>query len=120
MDVFIANIIYNPLTLIGGILGFGAVAAFLIFLRGFLSSVMYLFTLNGNDDFLLHARIRVMWGLLLLVFLFSLWEYARFIGALMTGGEWPRGLGLATFLLITLAILHLAATLYSKKEKGSS
>lgn len=119
MDVFIANVIYNPLPIIGALFSFLAVVALLVFLRGFLSGVMYLFTLNGNDDFLFHARIRVLWGFLLLVFFFAAWEVVRFVGALLTGGEWPRGLGLAVFLLLFLFNVSWAAHYYAKKEKGS-
>ncbi|MBP9711186.1 MAG: hypothetical protein KBD50_02935 [Candidatus Pacebacteria bacterium] len=119
MDAFIVNVLYNPLPIIGAALSFLAVIVFLVFLRGFLSSVLYLFTLNGNDDFLLHSRIRVVWAFLLLVFFFSIWEVVRWIGALLTGGEWPRGIGLATTLLITLFILQWALRFYAKKEKGS-
>lgn len=118
MDAFIANVFYNPLPLIGALLSFLAVATFLVFLRGFLSSVMYLFTLNGNDDFLLHARRRVSWSFLMLVFLFCLWQYVRFVGALITDTPWPRGLWLATVLLVSMFVIQWALHLYKKKEKG--
>jgi len=119
MDTFIANVLQNPLPIVGATISFFAVVAFLVFLRGFLSGVMYLFTLNGNDDFLLHARIRVLWGFLLLVFFFAIWEVVRWVLALFTGDEWPRGLSLAVTLLIILFILQGAVHLYSKKEKSS-
>jgi hypothetical protein len=118
MDAFIANVFYNPLPFIGAVISFFAVVAFLVFLRGFLSGVMYLFTLNGNDDFLLPARIRVAWGFLLLVFFFCLWQYIRFAGALITGSVWPLGLWLATVLLSTLFVLQWSLHFYAHKEKG--
>jgi uncharacterized membrane protein len=118
MDAFIANVLYNPLPLIGAMLSFFAALVFLVFLRGFLSSVMFLFTLNGNDDFLLNARKRVTWAFLLLVFFFCLWQIIRFVGAIITGGEWPAGLSLAIILLIALFVINRALTWYKKKETG--
>src|SRR3989344_5184241 len=104
MDVFITNILYNPLPALGAALSIVAVFAFLVLLRGFLSGAMYLVTLNGNDDFLRPARIRVLWGFFLLVGIFSLWQIIRWVGAVITGGPWPDGLLLAIILLILLSL----------------
>lgn len=114
MDAFLANILYNPLPLIGSVLSVGAVFAFLLFLRGFLSGVMYLFTLNGNDDFLKPARVRVLWAFLLLVFIFSLWEVTRWLGAVVTGSPAPGGLGLAIILFILLFAAYRGAKFLKK------
>lgn len=120
MDAFLANVLYNPLPVIGAFISFLAVVAFLVFLRGFLSSVIFLVTLNGNDEFLLNARKRVTWSFLLLVFFFCSWQLIRFVGAVITGGEWPGGLGLAITLLITIFAINRMLTWYKNKETGKS
>ncbi len=118
MDVFIQNVLYHPLAFIGAGISFLAVITFLMFLRGFMSGVMYLFTLNGNDDFLKAARIRVLWAFLLLVFFFAIWQVIQWVGALVTNSEWPAGTGLGVTLLIFLFVLQWTVHYYTKIEKG--
>jgi hypothetical protein len=100
MDVVWINFLYNPLLPIGILFSLLAVLAFLVALRGFLSGVLYIFTLNGNDDFNKAARIRVMWGFLLLIFLWSLWQVFVFIGAIVTGSPISPGF----FMLLLAAV----------------
>src|SRR3989344_2198078 len=116
MDAFIQNIFYNPLPLFGAALSLFAVLAFLVLLRGFLSGVMYLFTLNGNDDFLRPARIRVFWGFLLLVFVYCVWEILRWIGAIISGGPMPGTMGLVIPLLLLLYAAYWGANFIKKKK----
>lgn len=115
MDAVWINFFYHPLTPLGILMSGLAVLAFLVLLRGFLSSVMYLFTLNGNDDFLKPARIRVLWAFLLLILFFCIWELLRWVGTILTGDPPPRGLGTATVLLIVLGVGVLGAK-YLKKN----
>lgn len=116
MEHFIINVLFNPMPVIGAFLSIVAALAFLVLLRGFLSGVMYLFTLNGNDDFLLHARIRVLWGFMLLVFFWSVWEIARWVYALFTNTPRPGTLGIALFLLLILGAATWGARFLIKKK----
>lgn len=104
MDAVWINFLYNPLLPLGAVLSLIAAFAFLEFLRGFLSSVIYLFTLNGNDEFLKAARVRVMWSFLLLIALYCTWQFLQWIGALLTGGPSPKGLVMAIILLNLLIL----------------
>ncbi len=115
MDAVWINFLYNPLIPIGILLSFLAVCAFLLFLRGFLSGALYLFTLNGNDEFLKPARIRVLWSFMLLVLLFGMWEMFKWLGTLITGDPSPPGRGLAHVLLILLGLSILLGK-YLKKH----
>ena len=104
MDAVWINFLYNPLIPIGMLLAVLAAFAFLLFLRGFLSGFLYLFTLNGNDEFLHPARVRVLWSFLLLLMLFCIWEFLRWVGSLFSGNPAPGGIGFAVFLFILLLI----------------
>jgi hypothetical protein len=104
MDAVWINFFYNPLLPLGILLSVLAAFAFLVFLRGFLSGTGYLFTLNGNDELGKLARIRVMWGFLLLVLFFCIWQALRWVGAVLTGSETPPGLGLTLILFILLMV----------------
>lgn len=117
MDAVWINFLYHPLLPIGILLSGLSALAFLTFLRGFLSSVMYLFTLNGNDDFLKPARIRVMWGFMLLVFFFCLWQMLKWVGALLTNSPAPEGLSVA-FPLLWLLGAAIWGAKYLKKHTG--
>lgn len=56
---------------------FLAALAFLIFLRGFLGSIGSIFKMNAHEEHLEHAQVREVWGVMLLVFLFLVWEVTR-------------------------------------------
>jgi hypothetical protein len=115
MDAVWINFLYHPLIPLGILLAALSVLAFLVFLRGFLSGALYLITLNGNDDFNKHARIRVFWGFLLLVFFFSLWQMLQWVGALFTGTPSPPGRFSAHVLLVLLGLAIWGAK-YLKKN----
>ncbi len=59
--------------------------AFLIFLRGFISGVGNLFHMHGHDEHLQHARVRVVWGLYLMMATLGLWELIRIIAGQAPG-----------------------------------
>ena len=115
MDAVWINFLYNPLLPIGILFALLAVLAFLVSLRGFLSGVLYVFTLNGNDDFNKAARTRVFWGFLLLVFFWSLWQVFLWIGAILTGGETPLGLAVAVIFFILLLVARWGANFLKTK-----
>lgn len=114
MDIVWINFLYNPLLPIGILLSVLAAFAFLLFLRGFLSGALYLFTLNGNDDFLKPARVRVLWAFFLLVFFWCVWQTLLWIGSILTGKETPPGLGLAIVLFILLFVARWGANFLKK------
>jgi len=115
MDAVWINFLYNPLIPIGIFLSVCATFTFLVFLRGFLSGVLYLVTLNGNDDFLKHARQRTLWAFLMLIFLWSVWQMFLFIGSVLTGSPTPAGFGLAVVCLILFFVAYQSAK-YLKKN----
>ncbi len=117
MDAVWINFFYHPLLPLGILISVLATFVFLNFLRGFSSGVLYLLTLNGNDDFLKAARIRVLWSFLLLVLLFCIWQMLQWLGAILTGGPSPRGLGLAQFFLICLTVIIVGVRVWRNQEK---
>lgn len=119
MDAVWINFLYNPLLPLGILLSFLAALAFLVFLRGFFSAVLYLFTLNGNDDFTKLSRIRVFWAFLLLIFFWSVWQILLWMGAILTGNPAPRGLTLAVIFFIVLATAQWGAKYLRKEVPGT-
>lgn len=67
----------DPLLHIGYFFSFVSAFAMLIFLRGFLSGVSYVFTMNWHDEHMEHYRTRAIWGVMSLIFIFILWEIVR-------------------------------------------
>jgi hypothetical protein len=114
MDAVWINFLYNPLLPLGILLSFLAALAFLTFLRGFLSGVLYIFTLNGNDDFLKAARIRVFWGFLLAILFWIMWQVLLWVGAILTGDPAPSGLPLA-FIFSLPYCCSVGSTLFKEK-----
>lgn len=118
MDVVWINFLYNPLLPLGIIFSVLGAFAFLLFLRGFLSGALYLFTLNGNDDFLKNARIRVLWAFFLLVFLWSAWQQVLWLAAILTGNPTPAGVPLSIVCLLLLFAAYQLAKFIKKKVPG--
>lgn len=77
----------NWLYLIGALLSFLAAWSFLIFLRGFLSGIPYVFSDNGNEEHMDHYSVRSTWGFLLLIPIFVLWEILRGIATWFGYGD---------------------------------
>jgi len=118
MDAVWINFLYHPLLPLGVLLSLLSAIAFLLFLRGFLSGAIYLFTLNGNDDQMKNARIRVLWAFLLLMLFFSIWEMLKWAGAILTGAPTPPGVWVAQIFLVILSITVWGTKTWNKKEKG--
>ncbi len=83
MSNFILWLITNPLFFIGAIISLVACMGFLIFLRGFLLGLNQLFYIDGHDDFVALARVRITWGLVLMVNMFVLWVAIRGFATLL-------------------------------------
>ncbi len=77
MDALLIMIVTHPLYYIGAVLAFGACMGFLIFLRGFLAGLNQLFYIDGDDEHTELARMRVGWGVALMVNMFVLWVAIR-------------------------------------------
>jgi hypothetical protein len=76
----ILQVLYShPMHTIGAVFAFFAMVGFLLFLRGFMSGFGNFFTFDHNDYYLERARVRVVWGVLIMYAAFSIWEVVRFI-----------------------------------------
>ncbi len=82
---FVYSLVTHPLYSLGFVLAFAAGFSFLIFIRGFLSGVGHLFTIDHHDDHLSHARMRAVWGIVLMFDVFMVWVVIRSIAALFGG-----------------------------------
>ena len=75
-------------------------------MRGGLSGLPGLFTLSAHDDHQEHHRVRVTWGVMLLLYLFILWELLKwtiaFIVGTAAGGFWTFILLIALWLLLVV------------------
>ena len=84
MGMLIDTIVSHPYGDIVVFFSFAGTMAFLLFLRGFLAGFSQLLTINMHAQHLEHARTRAVWGVLLLIFLFVLWEAVRYVAGLFT------------------------------------
>jgi hypothetical protein len=85
MDAFWIAAFTNPLLYLGYAFAFVAAIAFLVFLRGFLSGLPHIFTLAGNDEYMPNHRRRAIWGTMMLLALFIVWEIVAWIGHTIGG-----------------------------------
>lgn len=69
----------DPMFYLGYLFAFAAAIAFLIFLRGFLSGLPKVFTMDWHEEHQEHHRVRVTWGFFLLLYLFVVWQLVRFV-----------------------------------------
>lgn len=69
----------DPMLYLGYLFAFVAAIAFLIFLRGFLSGLPKVFTMDWHEEHQEHHRVRVTWGFFMLLYLFIVWEIVRFV-----------------------------------------
>jgi hypothetical protein len=76
----ILQVLYaHPMQSVGALFAFFAMAGALLFIRGFFSGAGNFFTFDHNDYYLEKARVRVVWGVLIMYAVFSVWEVVRFI-----------------------------------------
>jgi hypothetical protein len=106
MQGFYSSILSDPMYYIGLIFAFLAALSFLVFLRGGLSGLPGLFTQSAHDDHQHHHRVRVTWGVMMLLFLFMLWELLKWTIAFFNGqagGFWTL-VWLVIFWLLLLVV----------------
>ena len=76
----ILQVLYaHPLQTIGTVFTIFAMAAVLLFLRGFSSGFGNFFTFDHNEYYLEKAHVRVTWGVLMLYAIFTVWEILRYV-----------------------------------------
>ena len=82
MDFF-GKVIADPLFYVGYILSVFAAISFLIFLKGFLQGLQQVVFIDGNEEHLdhEHSREHITLGVLLMIFIFILWELLRWFVA---------------------------------------
>lgn len=81
MDSILLAIYADPMHSIGALFAFFAAIGALLFIRGFFSGLGNFFTLDHNDYYLGKARVRVVWGVLIMYTAFTVWEIVRsFVG----------------------------------------
>ncbi len=81
---FLNSFFANPMLYIGYAFALCAALAFLVFLRGLLSGIPHLSTFSSNEEHLEHHRTRATWGVMLLLFIFILWEAVQWVAGLFT------------------------------------
>ncbi len=82
MGVFIVDIISNPYYDLVVVISLCVGIGFVIFLSGFLSGFGHLYKIEENEEHLNHYRARALWGTMLVLFFFILWEIVRFVAGL--------------------------------------
>ncbi len=100
MDEIWQAIYGDPLYYVGLFLVFWAAIGFLTFIRGFLSGVPHLFTYDGDDEYLPEHRMRAMWGPIILMSAWGVWELVRWLAAVFTGTSEALSFWLVLFLTI--------------------
>lgn len=109
MDALYAHPMYFiglVFTILGG-MGVG------LFFAGLFPGLPHLFTLSTHDGHQDHYRVRIVWGTLILIHVFILWEIVRLVGSWFTGETVDPGIatGLVSTYFIIMIILTIAFAL---------
>lgn len=85
-----------------------------LFFAGFFPGLPHLFTLSAHDGHQDHYRVRIVWGMLILIHTFIAWEIVRLAGSWFTGEYVNPGIVLSlvsayVIAMITLTILFAIA-----------
>lgn len=116
MEFFFDSVYANPYLTLAGAFAFFAAISFLLFLRGFFSGIIPVFTIEGHEGHMLEHRVRAVWGLMLLLALFTIWEIVRVLGAFLSGagGPWPGWLVVLGFVWLVYFVLYQLVIKHSK------
>lgn len=79
MEGFVLSIVENPLRYIEYAFAFMGAVGVLLFFAGWGTGMPHLFTLSESESHMEHARHRAMWGVVLTMVVFGLWEAARVV-----------------------------------------
>jgi hypothetical protein len=104
MDAFLNSFFADPLQYIGLVFAFMASVGALLFGAGFFAGVPHLFTISGNEEHILHHRVRSTWGVMIMLYTFILWEIVRVVASWF-GYPAPQESGFFVGFLIVLLIL---------------
>ena len=74
MQNYVAFFLADPLYYFGALFSFFAAIAFVTFLGGFLGGVPHLITFSEDEEHMVRARTRAVWGVGWLLILFGCWE----------------------------------------------
>lgn len=96
---------------------FGALS-FVTFLRGFLTGLPHLFTINVHAEHLEHSRVYAVWGVLLLAWLFMLWEGIRVAATYFEGGALSEQTTVIDIVLGLFGLAILVSLFLGKKGGG--
>ncbi|HVV15498.1 MAG TPA: hypothetical protein VHD55_03820 [Candidatus Paceibacterota bacterium] len=117
MPVLIEGVISNPYTLVVVALSLAGAFAFITFLRGTLSGLKQLTTINENAEELEHFRTYAIWGVALMAFWFALWETIRVVLAFVQGEPMPPGLWVAA-IFAAGTVIYLLKLAFGKGGGG--
>jgi hypothetical protein len=110
------NIYATPFHYLEMLFAFFAAIAFLLFLRGFLAGIGNIFKMNGHDEHLDHARVRQVWGVMLLAVLFIIWEMVRTVASWLgfnDGGQTYLGYWFALIIAVVFIFRFIKKELFS-------
>lgn len=84
-----------------------------LFFAGLFPGLPHLFTLSTHDGHQDHYRVRIVWGTLILIHVFILWEVVRLVGSWFTGEVVDPSIagGLVSTYLIVMIILTISFAL---------
>jgi hypothetical protein len=96
MDAFLSAFFQDPMRYIAYGFAFFSAVGIVLFLRGFGSGMPHLFTYSEDAEHMEHARARAVWGVLVCMVVWGLWEVVRVVV-----GQAPPSYLILSLLLLT-------------------
>jgi hypothetical protein len=121
MEPFLTNPVANSMQYIGALLASLAALSFLVFLRGMIPGTVNVFNFNFHHEHLEHAHVRIVWGVLLIAFIFGLWEVLRFFASLLgydDGHSTSIGFWVLCLSIAYWVVTAIWSSLFGKKSGG--
>ncbi|HVZ76096.1 MAG TPA: hypothetical protein VG934_02370 [Candidatus Paceibacterota bacterium] len=118
--MLIDTIVSHPYSDLVVLMTFFGALSFVTFLRGLLTGLPHLFTINVHAEHLEHSRVYVVWGVLLLAWLFMLWEGIRVVTAFFEGQVLPGNLTVICSVLGLVGLAILASMFIPTKKAAGS
>jgi hypothetical protein len=108
MDSWFADFFADPMKYIAYMLVFVAACGAILFFGGFGSGARHLFTFGESSSHMQHARVRIVWGILLIMAAWGWWEIFRVIA-----GQEPLSYLWLALLLLTPVWIPWVRKLFS-------